>query len=183
MKCSAWHAGRHTAPHQMLNRLTLAGRVAPGICFRLWSETTSLQEATPPDILNADLAPLALQLAQWGCPDGRDLLWLDPPQEHSMEAAQQLLRGLGAVDGSGLVTSQGQHALKRGRVRSWAMLIGLCGLWMATGRDEHGWHHGLAVSWAVLSSFWPSVSVLSGLRFASGEQPNLVADHKLWWTA
>ena len=94
-----------------------AGRVAPGVCYRLWSETTTLQEATPPDILNADLAPLALQLALWGCPDGRDLLWLDPPQEHSMEAAQQLLRGLGAVDGSGVVTRQGQHALQRKWVR------------------------------------------------------------------
>ena len=90
-----------------------AGRVANGVCYRLWSETTALQEATPPDILNADLAPLALQLAQWGCPDGRDLLWLDPPQQHSMEAAQQLLQGLGAVDGSGLVTSQGQHGLQK----------------------------------------------------------------------
>ena len=76
-----------------------------------------LQEATPPDILHADLAPLALQLAQWGCPDGRDLLWLDPPPEHSMEAAQQLLRGLGAVDGSGVITSQGQRAWQRGSVR------------------------------------------------------------------
>ena len=46
-----------------------AGRTAPGVCYRLWTESTarSLPPQTPPEILEADLAPLALELAEWGC--------------------------------------------------------------------------------------------------------------------
>ena len=92
-----------------------AGRVAPGTCYRLWSEMThgTLQSDTPPEISNADLAPLALNLANWG---GRDLLedyatnlpWLDPPPKGQMLAAVDLLEKLGAVDmEKGRVTATG----------------------------------------------------------------------------
>ena len=61
-----------------------AGRVAPGVCYRLWSETThaSLAADTPPEIASADLAPLALNLAAWGAAladPAAALPWLDPP--------------------------------------------------------------------------------------------------------
>ena len=61
-----------------------AGRVAPGTCYRLWSERTHAQLASDaePEIANADLAPLALDLATWGIRDDEgvtSLPWLDPP--------------------------------------------------------------------------------------------------------
>jgi ATP-dependent helicase HrpB len=93
-----------------------AGRVAPGTCYRLWSETThaALPADTPPEILSADLAPLALNLAAWG---GGALLddpaaalpWLDPPPEGQMAAARDLLERLGALEkGTGRVTETGK---------------------------------------------------------------------------
>jgi ATP-dependent helicase HrpB len=58
-----------------------AGRLSEGDCYRLWSEGTqgSLSPQTPPEILHADLAPLALELACWGAVEANDLAWLDPP--------------------------------------------------------------------------------------------------------
>jgi HrpA-like RNA helicase len=71
---------------------------------------TDLEEATPPEILDADLAPLALELALWGCPYGSDLPWLDPPDEERLTGACELLQDLGAVDGKGAVTAEGEGA-------------------------------------------------------------------------
>ena len=73
-----------------------AGRVAPGTCYRLWSESAhaGLAPDTPPEIRSADLAPLALDLANWGADPG-DLPWLDPPPAGQMEAARDLLVRLG----------------------------------------------------------------------------------------
>jgi ATP-dependent helicase HrpB len=58
-----------------------AGRLSPGACYRLWSEgvQATLVAQTPPEILHADLAPLALELACWGAADAARLRWLDPP--------------------------------------------------------------------------------------------------------
>ena len=58
-----------------------AGRVAPGICYRLWdeAETRALIPFTPPEILTSDLAPFALDLALWGERDASRLKLLDPP--------------------------------------------------------------------------------------------------------
>lgn len=86
-----------------------AGRTAPGVAYRLWSEaeTAALQEFAPPEILRADLAPLALDLASWGAtPD--ELRWLDPPPETQFETARGLLRMLGALDASGALTDHGR---------------------------------------------------------------------------
>ena len=79
-----------------------AGRVAPGTCYRLWSEAAhaGLAADTPPEIRSADLAPLALNLAAWGA-DPADLPWLDPPPAGQMEAATDLLVRLGAVRRAG----------------------------------------------------------------------------------
>ena len=58
-----------------------AGRLAPGVCYRAWSAEAQQRFApfTPPEILAADLAPLALELACWGARDAQDLTWLDAP--------------------------------------------------------------------------------------------------------
>jgi ATP-dependent helicase HrpB len=87
-----------------------AGRVAPGTCYRLWSEpeTRSLIPFTPPEILSADLAPLALDLALWGIEDPSKLAWLDPPPSSAFNEARSLLRELDALDGENRVTSHGR---------------------------------------------------------------------------
>ena len=58
-----------------------AGRQEPGHCYRLWSEQQHerLIAHALPEILQADLAPMALQLLSWGVGDGSELRWLDPP--------------------------------------------------------------------------------------------------------
>ncbi|OUS46193.1 ATP-dependent helicase HrpB [Ostreococcus tauri] len=82
-----------------------AGRVAPGVCYRLWSESMNekLAPDTTPEILQADLAPVALDLATWGIRDANELAWLDPPPEGPLIAARRLLRELGALSGEDVV--------------------------------------------------------------------------------
>ncbi|MEM1056986.1 MAG: ATP-dependent helicase HrpB [Bacteroidota bacterium] len=86
-----------------------AGRTAPGTAYRLWSEaeTVALQDFAPPEVLRADLAPLALDLAAWGAAP-RDLRWLDPPPEATFQTARDLLRMLGALDRDGALTDHGR---------------------------------------------------------------------------
>lgn len=52
-----------------------AGRTSPGTCYRLYDSQDIVEESTPPEIHGADLAPLVLELAAWGCPDGVGLPW------------------------------------------------------------------------------------------------------------
>jgi len=88
-----------------------AGRVAPGICFRLWSEGShgALLPFTPPEIRSADLAPLALELALWGVKDAAALSWLDPPSSGALSGGRQLLVWLGAMNDQGRITPLGQE--------------------------------------------------------------------------
>ena len=85
-----------------------AGRVAAGICFRLWTrgEEGALPAFAPPEIETADLAGLALELAAWGS-DGADLTFLTPPPAPALAEARALLAGLGALDGTGRITPHG----------------------------------------------------------------------------
>ena len=82
-----------------VQRAGRAGRLRPGKCYRLWSESQQQQltPQTPAEILKADLAPLALQLLQWGVDDPSELRWLDPPPKGSWGQAMDLLEMLGAV--------------------------------------------------------------------------------------
>ncbi|MFJ7884346.1 ATP-dependent helicase HrpB [Pseudomonas sp. NPDC096917] len=75
-----------------------AGRLEPGVCYRLWSEDQHTQLAAygSAEILQADLAGLALQLARWGVTPAQ-LIWLDVPPAASYAQAQQLLERLGAL--------------------------------------------------------------------------------------
>lgn len=89
-----------------------AGRLGPGVCYRLWSETTQrrLRPHRVPEILEADLAPLALELASWGVTDAGELAWLDPPPAGALAQARDLLVELEALDPQGRITATG-HAL------------------------------------------------------------------------
>ena len=77
-----------------------AGRLGPGTCYRLWSEGThgALLPAAPAEIRQADLAPLALDLAHWGVDDADALAWLDAPPAGNLAGARELLRQLGLLD-------------------------------------------------------------------------------------
>jgi ATP-dependent helicase HrpB len=106
-----------------------AGRVAPGVCWRMWPEHAhaGLVPHGTPEILDADLAPLALELAAWGVSDPAELAWLDPPPAAAFAQARELLAGLGALDAAGAITPHGRamaelplhprlaHMLLRGR--------------------------------------------------------------------
>jgi len=80
-------------------RMGRAGRLRPGKCYRLWSKSQQDQMAphATPEILNADLTPLALQLLQWGIDDPKELAWLDPPGSGPWQQAVSLLMKLGAL--------------------------------------------------------------------------------------
>ena len=87
-----------------------AGRTAPGVCYRLWSETTQrgLIPQTIPEIRSADLVPLALELSAWGVQDATSLAWLDPPPAASLAQARDLLVDLDALDEQGRITTTGR---------------------------------------------------------------------------
>jgi len=88
-----------------------AGRVAPGICYRLWSEGAqqSLSATSVPEIHDADLAPLALELARWGAIDASRLAWLDAPSAPRLAQARTLLIRLEALDAEARLTPLGQN--------------------------------------------------------------------------
>jgi ATP-dependent helicase HrpB len=87
-----------------------AGRVEPGVCYRLWEEpqTASLEPYGQPEILAADLSAFVLDLAQWGVADPGQLAFLDPPPAAALAEARTLLADLGAVDRAGRITTQGR---------------------------------------------------------------------------
>ncbi len=91
-----------------------AGRLGPGVCYRLWSaaEQTRLAPHTPPEIMSVDLAPLALELAHWGVADAAALNWLDAPPAGAYAQAVDLLTGLEALDGRGRITATGRDLLE-----------------------------------------------------------------------
>jgi len=86
-----------------------AGRLGPGQCFRLWSQQLNLRPHTLPEILDADLAPLALELAAWGVADPLALVWFDPPPSGALAQARALLRALDALDDQGRITELGRR--------------------------------------------------------------------------
>src|SRR5215468_8377917 len=87
-----------------------AGRIEPGICYRLWDEpqTLALEPYAQPEILAADLSSLVLDLAHWGVTDPAKLVFLDPPPAPALNEARALLATLGAVDGCGRITAEGK---------------------------------------------------------------------------
>ena len=90
-----------------------AGREAPGRVYRCWPEGELLARYPEPEIRTADLTRLALDLACWGTPDGSGLRWWDPPPTGPLQAGQQVLRALGALDDGG-VTDRGRRLSELG---------------------------------------------------------------------
>ena len=87
-----------------------AGRTEPGACYRLWeeAETRALPAYADPEILDADLSGLALDLARWGAKDAADLAFLDPPPAAAFAEARALLTRLEALDADGVLTAHGR---------------------------------------------------------------------------
>jgi ATP-dependent helicase HrpB len=87
-----------------------AGRLAPGVCYRVYTAAAErlLAPAAPAEMHEADLAPLALDLACWGT-EPAALAWLDPPPPAHFGQARELLATLGALDASGRVTDDGRR--------------------------------------------------------------------------
>jgi len=96
-----------------VQRAGRAGRLRPGKCYRLWSAEQQQQLAghSTAEILKADLAPLALQLLQWGVDDPSELRWLDPPPKGPWQQALDLLESLAAIErkaSAWVLTAHGQ---------------------------------------------------------------------------
>lgn len=88
-----------------------AGRVAPGVCYRLWTSATEMRMAAvrKPEILSADLAPLCLDIAVWGEPDPSGLPWLTSPPGIGLLQGKALLTDLGALNADGSVSRRGRR--------------------------------------------------------------------------
>ena len=93
-----------------------AGRLEAGVCYRLWSETeqSMLAAHAPAEILESDLAPLALELANWGIADPGSLQWLDPPPAAAFTQARELLADLDVLDQSGRINAHGRTLARIG---------------------------------------------------------------------
>lgn len=93
-----------------------AGRLAPGVCYRIWTELEHAYHPvqSTPEILEADLAPLALELAVWGIKQPSELAWLTLPAQAAYESAIELLKLLHAIDEAGMPTQWGQRISKLG---------------------------------------------------------------------
>lgn len=90
-----------------------AGRLNAGVCYRLWSPATErmLQPARQPEIIEADLTTLVLELAQWGIQDVTQLNWITTPPTGAISQAKELLHALEALDDN-MITVRGKEMLK-----------------------------------------------------------------------
>jgi ATP-dependent helicase HrpB len=91
-----------------------AGRLEPGVCYRLWdeAETRGLMPFDPPEIVQADLSDLALTLAQWGTRDPDTLRWLDAPPRAAWSQAVRTLTDIDALSADGAITAHGRQLAK-----------------------------------------------------------------------
>lgn len=87
-----------------------AGRLSPGVCYRMWTSATHqrLAEHRTPEIMEADLAALVLDLAQWGITNIEQLTWLSPPPKASVTQALETLTNLNAIE-NGRITEHGKQ--------------------------------------------------------------------------
>jgi len=90
-----------------------AGRLGPGVCYRLWPENSHhhLIAHRKPEILEADLAPLMLELSQWGVTDINELTWITPPPAGAISQAKELLHQLDALSHD-RITTRGKEMLR-----------------------------------------------------------------------
>lgn len=88
-----------------------AGRTGPGVCYRLWreAEMQGFRAAPAPEIQQADLSGLRLDVARWGARSPDSLIWLTPPHRTAWDAATATLRRHGALDNAGDLTELGKR--------------------------------------------------------------------------
>lgn len=93
-----------------IQRAGRAGRVAAGVCYRLWTRTSEhqMREQRIPEIEEADLSSLVLDVASFGESDAANLPWLAPPPKAHVHEAYELLRMQGAISDSGVITPLGK---------------------------------------------------------------------------
>ena len=91
-----------------------AGRTAPGVCYRLYTQHTlhAMAQHSPPEISVTDLSQLMLELAAWGVSDPMQLAWLDAPPIAAQESARSLLVELDLFDPAGRITNLGREVVK-----------------------------------------------------------------------
>ena len=116
---------RHISQASSVQRAGRAGRQAPGICYRLWpqSEQARRDAHIRAEILDADLAPLLMELCQWGA-EADELLWLDAPPPAALVQAKALLVNLGILHGNNndnnTLTDHGKACAATGVEPRWA---------------------------------------------------------------
>ncbi|MFA0084180.1 ATP-dependent helicase HrpB [Vibrio sp. 10N.261.51.F12] len=100
------------AQSSAIQRTGRAGRIEPGVCIRIYSESQFNQQPAQsvPEILRSDLSQLMLELLKWGCHDADALHWLDSPKPAHIEQAKMLLKNLRLVDEQSQLTPLGQQA-------------------------------------------------------------------------
>ncbi len=91
-----------------------AGRIAPGVCYRLYSQHTlqAMAPHTPPEICVTDLSQLLLELSAWGVTDPMQVGWLDVPPASALESARNLLAELDLFDSAGRITNFGREVVR-----------------------------------------------------------------------
>lgn len=87
-----------------------AGRLSPGVCYRMWSEVTQsrMDAHRVPEIMEADLASLVLDMSQWGIMDVNQLTWLSPPPKGAIAQASEILHDIEALE-NGKITEHGKE--------------------------------------------------------------------------
>ena len=88
-----------------------AGRMAEGVCYRLWTPATEaqLKPHRTPEIEHTDLSQLVLNLAAWGETTPQNLVWLTPPPQYAIEQARETLINIDAIDENGRITQHGEQ--------------------------------------------------------------------------
>lgn len=129
-----------------------AGRLGPGVCYRMWSEGLhhTLQPSRQPEILEADLASLVLELASWGVQDPGELLWITNPPTGALSQAVEVLEQLGALH-DGRITARGREMLRLPtHPRIAHMLLGASAFDIEGGRNMPNTYLALATDIAAL---------------------------------
>jgi ATP-dependent helicase HrpB len=107
-----------------IQRAGRAGRIEPGVCYRLWSEQsqTGLEAHSPAEISRIELSDLVLHVAQWGA-EIDELDWLTSPPARFIEQAQSLLSNLDLLDNKGQISPHGEQASQLGMSPRFAHML------------------------------------------------------------